>query len=316
MIENNRDFNIKVPHRITGFFEIINKNNKVHSSDPANIGSRGVGFTLNAFGTTIINTQALERNNDTICNIYINGEKLDQKAGTSYYIFNSVKHLIRKPRIINVYHNFELPVESGYGASGSGALGLIFGLNKILNLGFTIYECGRIAHVSEVINKTGLGTVCGQLNPGLSILKEGGYPCVCEKIYVPKNIRVITTSFGKISTTNILADEKVRSVIIKVGKDIFQRFIKNPNINTFAELSLEFVEKTNLINLLDLVNVQELLSQLKKEKIIGASMNQLGRSIYAICEDKDIRKIEDIFESYQNKKKIYILKIDEKGFKM
>ena len=108
----------------------------------------------------------------------------------------------------------------GYGASGAGALGVIFGLNKILDLKLSLVECGRIAHISEVINKSGLGTVCGQLASGLTILKKAGYPCSYQSISVPKDIRIITTSFGKISTKSILLDEIINSRIKDVGKSL------------------------------------------------------------------------------------------------
>ncbi|MBY9007563.1 MAG: hypothetical protein KGD63_12485 [Candidatus Lokiarchaeota archaeon] len=315
MKENIEEIQVKIPHRITGFFEIVSIKSGNQYDKPENIGSKGAGFTLNAFGFTKIKVKPLDNGEDSICHIYINNEKLDEKAFTSNFIYNYIKHLISKPKMIKIYHNFELPVESGYGASGAGALGLIFGLNKVLNLNLSDLECGRIAHISEVINETGLGTVCGQLNLGLSILKKAGYPCVCERIHIPKNISVITTSFGKISTKSILTDEKVRSRIIDVGKKTYQKFIKNPTIETFVRLSLNFVEKTDIINLLDLPKVRELLFQLNKERIIGSSMNQLGRSVYAICKNKDVKELIEIFRSYQTKDNIYVLKINEKGLK-
>ena len=60
------------------------------------------------------------------------------------FIFNYIKNLINNPKIIEIYHEFELPVECGYGASGSGALGAIFGLNKLLGLKLSYLECELI----------------------------------------------------------------------------------------------------------------------------------------------------------------------------
>ncbi|MBY8983173.1 MAG: hypothetical protein KGD57_09505 [Candidatus Lokiarchaeota archaeon] len=316
MKENIKDILVRVPHRITGFFEIVNMKNGIKLDNPELIGSKGAGFTLSAYGYTKIRTSPLEKDDESVCKIYINKERVDDKAGTSYFIFSYIKDLIIKQKSIEIYHDFDLPVECGYGASGSGALGAIFGLNKVLNLNLSSINCGRIAHISEVINKTGLGTVCGQLNSGLTLLKRAGYPCNCERIPIPKDLNIITTSFGNISTKSILSDEKVRSRIMNIGKIIYQKFIKNPCIETFMKLSLEFIEKTNILDILELSKIKELISQLNKEKIIGASMNQLGRSVYAICRNKDVKNVIEKFNTYQTIDKIFNLQIDEKGLRI
>ncbi len=316
MKEQTEEIIVKVPHRITGFFEIVNEREHFKFNNPEAKGSRGVGFTLSVNGTTKIICKPLEQDQDSVCYIYINNEQLDERAGTSYFIFNYIKNLIINPKIIEIYHEFELPVECGYGASGSGALGAIFGLNKLLNLNLPPLECGRIAHISEVINKTGLGTVCGQLNPGLTILKKAGYPCLCQRIVIPKDIRIITTSFGKISTKSILSDEIVRSLIIDIGNEVFIKFLKNSNIKTFMKLSLEFIEKTNLLDILDLPKIKELISLLNKQNILGASMNQLGNSIFAICKKKDEKKVIEQINSFQKIDKIYNLEINDQGLRI
>ena len=44
----------KVPHRISGFFEIVDEINGKVIKDPVRVGSRGAGFNLDAFGITKI----------------------------------------------------------------------------------------------------------------------------------------------------------------------------------------------------------------------------------------------------------------------
>ena len=43
---------VEVPHRISGFFEIVDEINGVMIEDPQKIGSRGSGFCLSAVGKT------------------------------------------------------------------------------------------------------------------------------------------------------------------------------------------------------------------------------------------------------------------------
>jgi len=307
---------VEVPHRLTGFFQIVDTRKGKKLSTPEQIGSRGAGISLSGTGKTTILAEAMEDISKSICEIYINGEKLNEKAETSYYIFDHYKKLVNKPKKIVISHEFDLPVGAGYGASGSGALGVAYGLNKLLGLELSPFKCGKIAHISEVINKTGLGTICGLLCSGLCVLTEPGYPCTFERIPVPNNIRVICTSFGKISTKSILSDEEFQSKIKKAGKIILKKFISNPNIKSFMELSHEFIEKTQLLDVLGLRKTKSLIEELNKCNILGASMNQLGRSVFAVCRSSRADEILEIFRSYQPKDKVYNLKIYEKGIQI
>jgi len=303
---------VNIPHRLTGFFEIIDTKNGKKLTNPEKIGSRGAGISLSAMGRTTFIVQKLEDLKEPICNIYINGTKVNENAQTTNYIFNYIKPLIKNPIKVKILHKFDLPVGCGYGTSGSGALGTIYGLNKLLNLNLSQFECGRIAHISEVINKTGLGTICGLLCSGLCVLKEGGYPCVYEKIYVPKNIKVICTTFGEIPTKSVLSDENLDSKIKKIGALVLKNFIKNPNIKNFMKCSLEFTYMTQILELLNLNEIKSLIKELNKINIIGASMNQLGRSVFAVCKKEKIKDVIDVFQSYQEEDKIFNLNIYEK----
>ncbi|MCK4479614.1 MAG: hypothetical protein KAV01_03710 [Candidatus Lokiarchaeota archaeon] len=290
---------VKVPHRISGFFEIVDKINGVKIKDPEKIGSRGAGFCVNAVGKTEIILRFLDKSSEFEIEIYINGKKMNQSAETTYYVIDYIKNYIRKSCKIRVNHFFDLPVGCGYGASGSGALGTIFGLDVLFNLNLSLQEKGKIAHIAEVVNRTGLGTVCGQLNGGIGILKEPGFPCIYERIKIPKNLKVICGSFGVIHTKSILTDPVLSLKIKEAGKKALKRLIKEPNIKMFINESIEFVKKTEILEILELYKVKNLMDDLNKMDIIGASMNQLGRSVYAICLKENEKEVLDIFESYK-----------------
>ena len=304
-----RKLKVRVPHRISGFFEIVDEINGIKIENPEKIGSRGAGFNLNAFGTTEIIIEDLEKNDKNSCEIYINGKEFNEQAETTHYIFNYYKKFIINPIKIKIFHNFDLPMGCGYGASGSGALGIAFGLNSLLNLNLSYKECGRIAHIAEVVNRTGLGTVCGILRGGLCVLKEPGYPCVSERIPLPKNIKVVCGTFGMLSTKSILTDPILNAKIKIAGRKALEKLISNPNIKTFSKLSFEFMKNSNILNVLDLEEIKELLDNLNKLEIIGASMNQLGRSIFAICKKSYLKSVIEILESYKPAINIYNLSI-------
>jgi pantoate kinase len=311
MTNNFKSIIIEVPHRISGFFEIVDQIGGIKIQSPEKIGSRGAGFNLSAIGRTKIIVEEKEPNKVNKCDIFINGKKYNEKAETTFFIFNYIRKYISNPLKIIVSHNFDLPVGCGYGASGAGALGTIIGLDSLLKLRLTKKEMGRIAHISEVINKTGLGTVCGQLCGGLCILKEPGYPCNCERINLPKGLRVICGSFGMIHTKTILGSETLNTRIKEAGRKALNKILTNKDVHTFMQASIEFVKDTDILTLLNLTKINEIMNNLNKLDIIGASMNQLGRSVFAICKIKDAEKVIEILETYKPEIKIFNLAFNE-----
>ncbi|MFX1288756.1 MAG: hypothetical protein ACFFFY_09395 [Promethearchaeota archaeon] len=312
MASNSRKIIVEVPHRISGFFEIVDKENGNLIKDPENIGSRGAGFNVSGVGETIISYKKLEKGEESSCTVYINEEKLDKRAETTYYIYDYVKKLINYPIDLKIEHFFDLPVGCGYGASGSGALGTIFGLNKLLNLNLSNFESGRVAHIAEVVNRTGLGTVCGQLGGGLCVLKEPGYPCNFNRLKTPNNLLVICGSFGKIKTKSILSDEILSSNIKQAGKIALNKLLLTPDYKNFIQVSYQFVKNTNIMEILHLEKIKDLLNDLHKLDIIGASMNQLGRSVYVFCKRGREKEVFEIYNTYKPVIKTFELKINYK----
>lgn len=308
-----REVTVVVPHRISGFFEIVDELNGKKIVDPVKIGSRGAGFNLSAVGRTRIRVEELDKDSDQEICISINDERVNQNAETTYFIYNYVKKFFEKPLKINIYHDFDLPVGCGYGASGSGALGTIYGLTSVLDLGLSNAERGKIAHIAEVKNHTGLGTVCGQLRGGLCILKEPGYPCVSESIEFPRNIKIIAGSFGMIHTKSILTDPVLNLKIKKAGKRAQVKLLQKPNIKTFINASIEFVKETDILSILKLHKIENLIENLNKLKILGASMNQLGRSVYTICKEQQVKEVIEILNTYKPEIAIYDLSINKNG---
>ena len=301
---------VEVPNRISGFFEILDKENGIPIENPERIGSRGAGFNVSGVGKTVISYKKLKKEEESSCTIYINEEKLDTEAETTHFIFNYIKKLIDYPINAKIEHFFDLPVGCGYGASGSGALGTIFGMNKLLTLNLTYLESGRIAHIAEVVNKTGLGTVCGQLGGGLCVIKEPGYPCNYERLKSPNDLFVICGSFGAIKTKSVLSDVNLSSEIKRAGKIALNKLLLEPNYKNFVKVSFQFVESTHIMDVLNLEKTKELLDDLWKLNIAGASMNQLGRSVYAFCEKKKEKEVFEIYNTFKPEIKTFKLSIN------
>ncbi|MFW9951460.1 MAG: hypothetical protein ACFFKA_15195, partial [Candidatus Thorarchaeota archaeon] len=210
---------------------------------------------------------------------------------------------------VKIEHFFDLPVGCGYGASGSGALGTIFGLNRLLNLKMSKLKCGELAHIAEIVNKTGLGTVCGQIGGGLCILTEPGYPCKTKQVYVPQDVIIISASFGKIPTKSILSDVNISNRIKDAGRIAIDKIMLNPDYKNFIKCSIEFVKQSKIIESLQLGELEILIKDLNNLEVIGASMNQLGRSVYVFCKHDKKKLVNEVLTSYNASIKKYDLKV-------
>lgn len=295
---------VLVPHRISGFFQIIESGGGIPVDDVSKVGSRGGGPSLTAYGrTTIEITDILEPEESSECKIFINNKLSTSSAKTTFYVFSNIISLSNQPVKVNISHNFDLPIGSGYGASGCGAIGAAFGLNYLLNLGLTYNNAGRIAHVGEVMNKTGLGTVGGQLTGGLSITTRAGYPFELDRIIVPPNIKIICGSFGPIPTESIITHPDYKERIKSAGAWAMEEFLKKPTFQKFIEVSRKFVDKVGLLEGQGMELTKDLINSLNKleGKVYGASMNQLGRSVYCFCDESEEKNVLEIFNNFSPK---------------
>jgi len=263
----------------------------------AHIGSRGGGPSLTAFGHTTVELKNTTPS-ESSCQIFIDGEDETTEARTTAYVFQQFLELVNEPVEVVINHDFDLPVGCGYGASGAGAIGAALGLSGVLNLPLMLSDVGRIAHLAEVMNRTGLGTVGGQMTAGFTITTQAGFPFHVDKIIVPPGTRIICGSFGPVSTKNILGSWEWKDKIRHVGEKSVDDFLAKPTIQNFMDVARNFVSKVGMLETLGLTEVHDLITDLNAKPIYGASMNQLGQSVYAICTEDDAGMVMDVFRDH------------------
>ncbi len=289
---------VDVPHRISGFFEPVDVEMGRSVQDLARAGSRGGGPALTAFGQTSVELFSTTPS-ESRCRIFINGEDVTTEARTTLFVFQQFLDYLKSPVEVEIRHDFDLPIGCGYGASGAGAIGAAVGLTCVLGLPLTLNQAGKIAHIAEVMNKTGLGTVGGQLFAGFNITTQAGYPFLLDKLIVPPGIRIVCGTFGPVYTKTILGSWEWKEKIRRVGAKAFEALFTRPNIQNFMDVSRKFVADVGMLEVLHLDNVKNLMAELNSLKIYGASMNQLGQSVYAICTEKQVPAVKKVFEKHQ-----------------
>jgi len=297
-----RKVEVWVPHRISGFFQMMDPNEKNKQIDLTKIGSRGGGPALTAFGKTkITNLQTnenKENNPKKNFKVFINGKDNTSKAQTSCSVVNQMAHLLPKNVNLLIDHYFDLPLGAGFGSSGAGALGIAYGLNALFQLDLTPLEAAKFAHIADVENNTGLGTVGGQFAGGLSIMTDPGYPFQYKKIQIPENIEIVLGSWGTINTKNILTNPNYKRLIHQVGKKAMDKMNEEFSLENYMKVCKFFVEKTDFLELLKLPILKNLIESLEKLQIIGASMSQLGKSVFCVCDKQISPQVVNVFNQF------------------
>ena len=320
-----------VPSHITGFFSIYD------NDDPLLKGSLGAGVLLDKGVITEIDfkenfkNSSLDFESDEL-SILINGKKDDYKE----VIILKTIELMEKELSDNgididlsnviINQSIQVPIGCGFGTSAASALGTSISINELFELGLSLEECGKFAHLAEVELGTGLGDVIAELSKGIALRTKVGAPGYGEvKSIVPhektgfgvfesleSDFYVVTKSLGEISTASIIQDPRHTKIITQVGQEIAKEFIgkddgivigskfknkfnvavdsefnEEETIKKFMKASLSFAKRTHLIS-------DELLELVHKlhGKVIGSSMAMLGNTLFAIANEDQKYKLE------------------------
>jgi pantoate kinase len=251
------------PGHITGFFQIH------EHEDPHRKGSTGCGIVLNGGVTTEVKVgDSVEKTE-----IFLNGKRVEGK--TTQTVAEMMTNL---PVKVNSWA--EIPVGCGFGASGAGALGTAYALNKALSLNHTVKSLTEYAHVAEVVNRSGLGDIAAQSNGGVVVrLHPGGSEFgLIDRIPAP-DARVFCIVLGEISTGSILEDKAAARRINTAGKAAMTELLKKPTLENFMCQAKDFSSKTGLMS-------SKAKDVIEAANASGghASQAMLGDTIFAIAE--------------------------------
>ena len=263
-------YSVKVfcPAHVTGFF--------IPEKTSEGRGALGAGINLTS-GIEVI----LEKGNTEIT---LNGVKVEMPP------VHSVMELLKVEAKVRILSS--VPAGCGFGVSGASALATAVGLNELYSMNISMEKLVKIAHISEVKNRTGLGDVSAQKTGGLvvrkSLLPDG--VAVTEKFLVKAEVDAVV--FGEISTEDIISEEDCVRRISKIGRDKLKKFLKKPSLHSFFRLSKEFSIETGLAD-------DEIIDAIEAVETEGgmASMAMLGRTVFAIDGKNALEEFGDVISA-------------------
>ena len=270
-------------------------------TDPLHCGSLGSGFSVKKGTFTTISRNKASKNHL----ITINSVKTEAPVSRKIIeLFFEKTGII--PEYFKIEHKIETPQGAGFGSSGSGALSLVFALNRLYRDPLSALQASQIAHCAEVVCKTGLGTVMGETLGGMKILVKPGAPGIGATISIPypEGLYAIFAVYGPLSTKEALSDPLLRKKITTSGKKYHSLIKKAPSVENFIKYSREFAESTEMIP----QSVRTVMDWFDKCGI-NSSMLMFGEGTFSIVPRNDVENIKKIAE-----KNISEMKSDRKPF--
>jgi len=296
------------PAGISSFFETCRRDKDGNPlTDPTRIGARGGGFAIVRGVTSKVTVKRCDR---TRIKIRINSApSLD-----AYTTRSAIEQLINENGVtfdVAVDIRVRVPIAAGFGTSAAGTLASCLALIEASNLPVTFNEVGRAAHVAEILNGTGLGTVSALLCGGFVLVREPGAPGtgVIDRLRFPADHSIVCAYLGPIQTREIFAKEDHRARYGTAGHATFEAINKNPTLSAFLAESRKFGRRAGF----ETPRITRLISTMMTAGAIGAAQNMVGEAVHAVVEDSKTAKILRAVRRVFPDAKVFVSTIDRQG---
>ncbi len=154
---------------------------------------------------------------------------MNSGARTSLGVIQLIRREFKIPPV-RISHVVLPPIGQGFGTSGAGALATSIAIGDLFHLKFSLSKAADFAHISEIENLTGLGTVISLASGtgAVGLVTEPGAFSVgrTDAILIDfADFVLVCAAFGPIKKSTVLSDEHSRLKVNEFGTITLQ---KNP----------------------------------------------------------------------------------------
>jgi pantoate kinase len=302
-----------VPAGLSGFFEIRDRNpDGSPKKRPERRGARGGSIVINK---GVLTEVYVSKSDETAIQVYINDKLSSKDEGvTTKEVVETILSMAGGGYKATIKHWIDVPIAAGFGTSASGALGTALALSKALNLPLTYNQIGRIAHIAEVKQQTGLQGVTSVMFGGCGITLREGAPGVCLRDFIPLELglKVVVGYKAPIFTRNVLVRPEMRNSTSMLAKRVIRRVLRRPTIESYLRACESFALDLGLAT--DLVKT--LLKEAKKAGALGAAQNMVGEAVHAVINENSYGKLVNAFREYLPEENIIVADIDFQGARL
>jgi pantoate kinase len=300
------------PAAISSFFEIHDTENNVPIADLEKVGAIGGGFGLEKGVLTTVTAEEAEKNS---IDVFINS-KHEPKAKTTIQVIETLLAKTAQEYAVTVEHRIEVPIGTGFGTSAGGALTAGLALKDALALPLTYNQIGKIAHVTEIQCKTGLGTVSSlTFSGGCVLVVEPGAPGICQidRIPISPDYVIVAGFFpSKILTKSLLSSPEKKREINHFGKKTLEAILAEPSLENFLDCCWGFSQKAGFAT----ENIRKLVASAKKAGAVGATQNMIGEAVHAVVHEENADSVAEAFKQTLPSQQVIVSKIDFQGARL
>lgn len=196
-------------------------------------GSIGIGCTINKGVTTSVLPSSENK-------VLFNGVSFNFPTVSSV-----IKSLTLQQVLVDIQTS--LPLGCGFGLSGACALSCAHGINIVFDLRLSKERIAEIAHIAEIENNTGLGTVGTQFQGGFLVKTAPGFPTKAYSLgLIGKS--VYATIISSIPTSSILTDAKKLTSINQAADHALQRVNRRSTLEEILDISYTFASEARLFS--------------------------------------------------------------------
>jgi pantoate kinase len=207
----------------------------------------------------------------------------------------------------------EVPIAAGFGTSAAGTLATCLALSDAADLPTTLNELGRITHVAEVLNQTGLGTASALICGGFVLVSEPGAPGIglVDRLPFPPDHSMLCAHLGAIQTKEALA-KKVQGGRDQAARAAINAIRRAPTLSVFLAESRKFGEQAGF----ETPKITRLISTMMTAGATGAAQNMIGEAVHAVAENSKTEKIARTVRRGFPLAKVFTSPIDNQGVRL
>lgn len=273
------------PAGISSFFEVCETDSAGNSiTDPARIGARGGGFAISNGVTAKVVTRKASKSR---VGIRINSKPAPEAQTTRWAITEILKET-GDVLDVSVDLRVRVPIAAGFGTSAAGTLASCLALVDALDIPMTMNDLGRITHIADVVNKTGLGTASAMLTGGFVLVREPGAPGIgsVDRLLFPEGHVVLCAYLGPIPTRDVLSRSDLANRVNPAARKAMESIRRKPELCTFLYEARQFGETVGFQS----AEVARLVNATVAAGAIGAAQNMIGEAVHGVVPRKKARR--------------------------
>jgi pantoate kinase len=292
------------PGHLTGFFQICDQ-----PDDPLQKGSRGAGFSIDRGVRTVVQVEPSDRDAITVI---MDGAVTGEAVVTENVVIRMLSKLDEAQRV-EVTHEIQTPMGAGFGSSGGGAITVALTLNEALGLELSYVEAARIAHLTEIECKTGLGTVFAATKGGFGVLYKPGAPGIGEAVKYDRSdeLAAVYVAFGPISTSEALSDPSIRRRINDLGGRFVDEIKGDLNPSRFMELSRRFTDYVGIAT-----PKMRTVMDGADEAGVPSAMAMFGEAIFSLVSKEEAPTVVEVFREAAPDNEVCLANVEECGARL